>query len=111
MTYSPVTAGEAFPLVLTLRQDNGLPLPLADAVGIGLVFAPTVGSPGANQRFAATGSVSITDADSGEAFFLPSAGDGSRLLAGQWTFQAVVTYVGGSTRYSRPIPLEVVDPL
>lgn len=111
MSYSPITVGEAFTLLLTLLLDNLAPLPLTNVQSIVLVFKPVPGSPQTNVRFVATGAVTITDLASGQCSFTPSSLDSARLMAGQWLWQPVVTYVGGAVRYGKALPLEAADPL
>jgi hypothetical protein len=111
MSYGPVTVGETFPLYLSLVLDSGAPLPLGGVQSLALVFKPAAGSPGANARFQATGTVAITDANNGKGTFFPSPQDSAALRAGQWSFQPVVTYVGGAVRFGRALPLEVVEAL
>lgn len=100
--YSPLAQGESFVFTGQVFLDTGAPLPLAGASGQ-LVFAPVAGSPVGLVRFVGSGTWAVTDASSGSYSYTASAGDITKLLAGDWIVQAVLTLASGQTRYTTPV--------
>lgn len=109
MTYEPVTQGENVQFTGVLQLDDGTPL--IGAVSGQLVFAPVVGEPSTNARFVASGAFTITDSETGAYNFVASAGDLTRLLAGNWVMQVAATMSSGQVRYSSEMQLRVQPPL
>jgi hypothetical protein len=109
MTYGPVTQGENFQFTGLLQLDTGEPL--IGAVSGQLVFAPVIGEPATNQRFAATGAFTITNSETGAYTFTASPSDLTRLLAGHWVMQVAATLSSGQERLSSKMQLWVLAPL
>lgn len=107
--YGPVTQGETFQFAGQMLLDDAHPL-VTVASGL-LVFAPVVGEPATNERFVATGTVTVTDGTTGAYTFAPSTADLGKLLAGDWVMQMAATLTSGQLRYSSAMQLRVVAPL
>lgn len=102
--FSPVTEGEGFTLTGRLVLDNGTPLGAGLGATAVTVFAPAHAQ--GNARFVATG-VTTLDTVNDRYTFAPDLDDLSKLRAGDWRVQVVVTKADLTVRYSRPVPLRV----